>query len=146
VWCDDAFDNAYNRYVEASDDVARDEAVQDMLARLVGQTAEIVLFAPDQVQAFRTDNVTGLLREPSEQRVVTFWPGIDQYRQVVAAQEPAGEDLPTITFFAIAAVVVVLFAAVLWIAYRLGRSRPPVDGDVELAVHGEGITGERSPT
>ena len=146
VWCDDAFDNAYNRYVEASDDVTRDEAVQDMLARLVGETAEIVLFAPDQVQAFRTDNVTGLLREPSEQRVVTFWPGIDQYRQVVAAQEPAGEDLPTVTFFAIAAVVVVLFAAVLWIAYRLGRSRPPVDGDVELAVDGEGVTGERSPT
>ncbi|MGQ0823922.1 MAG: ABC transporter substrate-binding protein [Actinomycetota bacterium] len=145
TWCDATYDAAYDRYLGTTDTATQHAAVRDMVTRLVTETAEIVLLAPDELQAFRRDGVDGVLREPSDVRLVTLWPGIEHYREIVVAREPAGEELPTTTFVAIAAAVVVAFAAALAVAARLGRSRSPVDRDVQLAVDGERLPRDGPP-
>ena len=87
-----------------------------MVQRLAEQSAEVVLFAPDQLQSFTTRNVTGLLEEPSDPRLVVFWPSVQQYGNVHATPAPASEELPNRTFAALAitgAVVVGLGVVVI---------------------------------
>ena len=85
--------------------------MHEMVRQLAGDGVEVVLFAPDDVQAFRTDNVVGLLQPPDAVRLVTMWPSVAQYRDVAAAPGTASEELPTSTFVALAIGVFALAAA-----------------------------------
>jgi ABC-type transport system substrate-binding protein len=99
--CDPAFDAAFATFT-TGDVAMRHDAVQEMTRLLTSDATEIPLFAPDELQAFRTDNVTGMLREPEQVRLVTFWPSVQQYREMVAGAPAASEELPTSTFAALA--------------------------------------------
>ena len=81
IWCDASYDAAFAQYAAATDAAARQAAARTMVRRLADGRPEIVLFAPDQLQAFRTDNVTGFLREPSDVRLVVFWPSVAAVRR-----------------------------------------------------------------
>jgi peptide/nickel transport system substrate-binding protein len=116
--CDAEFQQQYERYMATRDTTTRVDAVHEMTRRLVAQ-GEVVLFAPDELQAFRTDNVTGLLREPDDVRLVVFWPSVQAYQEVVPTSVPGGEDIPTSAFVLIALVVVGATAAALVVAARV---------------------------
>jgi ABC-type transport system substrate-binding protein len=116
IWCDAEYDSAFARYASAPDIDGRRDAARAMVQRLADQSAEVVLFAPDQLQSFTTRNVTGLLQEPSDPRLVVFWPSVQQYRNVKPTPAPASEELPNRTFAALAitgAVVVGLGVVVI---------------------------------
>ena len=81
----------------------------------------IPLFEPDTLQAFRTDNVTGFLREPSQRSLVVFGPTVAQYASIAAAQPPPGEQLGNGTYAAGAAVLLVICGAGYWVASRLRK-------------------------
>src|SRR5207245_2385788 len=84
-------------------------------------TNAVGLFQPDTLQAFRTDNVTGFLREPSQRSLVAFGPTTAQYGAIVAAQPPPGEYVSNIRYATGAAILLALCAAGYWIASRLRR-------------------------
>jgi ABC-type transport system substrate-binding protein len=81
----------------------------------------IPLLQPDLLQAFRTDNVTGFLREPSQRSLVVFGPTVDQYSSIVAAQRPPGEQLSNAAYVIGAIVLLALCGAAYWIASRFRR-------------------------
>lgn len=88
-------------------------------------TDAIVLFEPDTLQAFRTDNVAGFLREPSHRSLVVFGPTVTQYGTIVAAPPPPGEELDNISYAIGAAILLTLCAAAYWIASILRRRFAP---------------------
>jgi peptide/nickel transport system substrate-binding protein len=147
VFCDAQYEESFARFSEARDTPTRQTLAHEMVRQLAGEGVEVVLFAPDDVQAFRTDNVIGLLQPPDDVRLVTMWPSVAQYRDVTPARARASEELPTRTFVVLAIGVFALAAgAAVVVEVIRRRSRPPVDGDVEPAVTGEGVAGERGPT
>jgi ABC-type transport system substrate-binding protein len=79
------------------------------------------LFEPDVLQAFRTDNVTGFLREPSQRSLVVFGPTTAQYGAIVASHQPPGEYVSNVRYAIGAAVLLALCAAGYWIASRIRR-------------------------
>ena len=81
----------------------------------------IPLFQPDTLQAFRTGNVTGFLREPSQRSLVVFGPTVAQYASIAAAQPAPGEQLGNGTYAAGAAVLLAICAAGYWVASRLRK-------------------------
>ena len=116
IWCDATYDAAFAAYTAAPDATGRRDAAHTMVQRIAEQATEVVLFAPDQLQSFTTRNVTGLLQEPSDPRLVVFWPSVQQYGDVHATPAPAAEELPNRTFAALAitgAVVVGLGVVVI---------------------------------
>jgi hypothetical protein len=92
-------------------DIDRLHALNNVTVNPVGGT----------VQAFRTDNVTGFLPEPSRPSLVVFGPTVTQYAAIVAAQRPPGEQLSNATYAIGAAVLLVLCAAAYWIAALVRR-------------------------
>ena len=85
---------------------------------------EIVLFAPDSLQAYRSDDITGILRRPDEERLVVFWPSIEQYREMVRAAPAASEEIPGPTFAALAiGGAIVVTAGVVVIDRRIQARR-----------------------
>jgi peptide/nickel transport system substrate-binding protein len=121
--CDAEYDAAFERLVSSSDPTVRADAVHEMVRRLATEALEVVLFAPHELQAYRTDRVTGMLREPDDERLVVFWPSVLHYRNLRAAQTPGGEDIPDAAFAAIAAGVGVASLAALAVAARARRHR-----------------------
>jgi len=75
----------------------------------------------DGLQAFRTDNVTGFLREPEQPSRIVFGPTVSQYAGVIAASRPPGEQLSNAAYATGAGVLLVLGAAAYWIATRVRR-------------------------
>lgn len=145
VWCDPAFDDAFEQ-LAGSDTARRLDAVHRMTEQLATEAVEIVLFAPDELQAFRGDHVFGLLREPSDERLVALWPSALHYKDVVRAAPPAGEEVPTSLFVVLAIAVGVVATAGTVVVTRRVRSRgPAVDRDVEGAAGREGLAPERPP-
>jgi peptide/nickel transport system substrate-binding protein len=71
------------------------------------------------VQAFRTDNVTGFLPEPSRPSLVVFAPTVTQYAGIVRASRPPGEQLSNVTYALAAVVLAALCVAAYWIASRV---------------------------
>ena len=92
-------------------DIGRLHALNGVTVDPVGHT----------VQAFRTDNVTGFLPEPSRPSLVVFGPSVAQYAGVVAASRPQGEQLSNGAYAIGAAVLLALCAAAYWIASRVRR-------------------------
>jgi ABC-type transport system substrate-binding protein len=95
-------------------------AVERFVRREVPTNA-IGLFEPDILQAFRADNVTGFLREPSQRSLVAFGPTTAQYGAIVAAQRPPGEHVSNIRYATGAAILLALCAVAYWIASRVHR-------------------------
>ena len=85
VLCDAQYEEAFARFSAASDPPTQQAAAHEMVRQLASEGVEVVLFAPDDVQAFRTDNVVGLLQPPDAVRLVTMWPSVAQYRDAVPA-------------------------------------------------------------
>jgi peptide/nickel transport system substrate-binding protein len=110
IWCDAEYDAAFAQFDTTNNLGVRSTAVHNMLRRLVAGVPEVVLFAPDQLQAFRPDHIAGILRRPEQPRLVTLWPSVEQYRGMHAAPPAASEELPAATFaalaFGLAAVIV----------------------------------------
>jgi hypothetical protein len=71
------------------------------------------------VQAFRTDNVTGFLPEPSRPGRVVFAPTVAQYAGIVRASSPPGEQLSNLTYAIAAVALAALCLAGYWIASRV---------------------------
>lgn len=105
VWCDARYDAAYETFASTSDTATRVDAAQEMVKLLATEAVEVVLFEPDTLQGFRTDNVSGLLREPRDERLVVFWPSIQQYYEAVPTSTLGGEEIPDSAFAGIAAAV-----------------------------------------
>jgi hypothetical protein len=123
IWCDVAYEGAFATYTAAIDPLTRRRAVHAMVARIAEQGTEIVLYAPDDVQAFRSDGVTGLLSEPSDQRLVVFWPSVEQYEQVNVAHPPRDEEFPPRTFAALTVTGLALAALVVFLVDRRVQAR-----------------------
>jgi ABC-type transport system substrate-binding protein len=81
----------------------------------------VELFQPDTLQAFRSDNVTGWLPDPELRRLVVFGPTVAQYGQLSAAGAPPGEGSSNSVYVLGAVIVLVLCAALYWIASRFRR-------------------------
>ena len=81
----------------------------------------IALFDPDTLQAFRIDNVSGFLREPSQRSLVVFGPTVAPYGDIVAAQPPVQEQLSNKAYAIGAAVILVLCGLGYWIASRVRK-------------------------
>lgn len=92
-------------------DVARLHALNGVTVNPVG----------DLVQAFRNDNVTGFLPEPTRPGPVVFGPSIAPYFGIVAASKPPGEQLSDLTYAEGGLVVAALCVLTYWIASRLRR-------------------------
>jgi ABC-type transport system substrate-binding protein len=88
-------------------------------------TDAIGLFEPDILQAFRTDNVTGFLREPSHRSLVAFGPTVAQYGAIVAAPPPPGEEMSNVSYAVGGAILLALCAAAYWIASILRKRLAP---------------------
>jgi ABC-type transport system substrate-binding protein len=73
------------------------------------------------VEAFRTDNVTGFLPEPSRPSSIVFGPAVTQYSAIVASHLPPGEELSNGAYAIGGAVMLVLCAAAYWILSRIRR-------------------------
>lgn len=71
------------------------------------------------LQAFRTDNVTGFLPDPSRAGPVVFGPTVAQYAGIVAASRPPGEQLSNLTYLIGAVVLLALCAAGYVVMARL---------------------------
>jgi ABC-type transport system substrate-binding protein len=112
IWCDADYDAAYGRFATSANTAVRQEAAHAAVERLIEGVPEVVLFAPDELQAYRTDDITGIQRRPEDERLVVFWPSVGQYRQMVAAAPAASEEVPNSTF----AVLVVAAAVVTGVA------------------------------
>lgn len=85
----------------------------------------IGLFEPDTLQAFRSDHVTGFLREPSQRSLIVFGPTVAQYGSIVAAAQPPGEQLSTLTYVIGAIVLLALCGVAYWLASLLRRRFVP---------------------
>jgi ABC-type transport system substrate-binding protein len=85
----------------------------------------IGLFEPDTLQAFRTDNVTGFLREPSHRSLVVFGPTVAQYGAIVAAPPPPGEEIGNVSYAVGAAILLALCAAAYWLASMVRKRFAP---------------------
>ncbi len=103
VWCDASYEAAFATYAAATDVETRRSSVHTMVRTLTDAATEIVLFAPDELQAFRTDNITGILREPSDVRLVAFGASTEGYGQIRAAVPVSDGELPGRTFAALTA-------------------------------------------
>ena len=101
VWCDASYEAAFATYAAATDVETRRSSVHTMVRTLTDAATEIVLFAPDELQAFRTDNITGILREPSDVRLVAFGASTESYGQIRAAPPVSDGELPSRTFAAL---------------------------------------------
>jgi len=101
VWCDPRYEAAFAA-LAAGDEAARTEAVHGMVSLLAEEGVEVTLFEPDILQGLRTDNVTGLLREPRTERLVVLWPSVQQYGEAVPTSTLGGEHIPDSVFAAIA--------------------------------------------
>jgi peptide/nickel transport system substrate-binding protein len=124
IWCDAEYDAAFARYSATSDPAVRQAAARTMVRRLTDGLPEIVLFAPDELQAYRVDNVAGIQRDPDVSRLVVFWPSAEQYRGMVPAAAAASEELPVGTFAALAiASAAVVTAGVVVIDRRIQARR-----------------------
>ncbi|MDZ4825563.1 MAG: ABC transporter substrate-binding protein, partial [Actinomycetota bacterium] len=102
IWCDPRYDAEYDVFAATTDTATRIGAVQEMVRLLAVEAPEVVLFEPDTLQGVRADNVTGLLREPSVERLAVFWPSVQQYSEAVPTSTLGGEDIPDTAFAAIA--------------------------------------------
>ncbi len=124
IWCDARYDAAFAQYSATSDPATRQAAARTMVRRLTDGLPEIVLFAPDELQAYRVDNVAGIQRDPDVSRLVVFWPSAEQYRGMVPAAAAASEELPAVTFAALAlASAAVVAAGVVVIDRRIQARR-----------------------
>jgi peptide/nickel transport system substrate-binding protein len=124
IWCDAEYDAAFAQYSATTDPAVRHAATRTMVRRLTDGLPEIVLFAPDELQAYRVDNIAGIQREPDVSRLVVFWPSAEQYRGMVPAAAAASEELPTGTFAALAiASAAVVTAGVVVIDRRIQARR-----------------------
>jgi ABC-type transport system substrate-binding protein len=95
--------------------------------------ADVVgLFEPDTLQAFRTDNVSGFLRDPEIRSLVVFGPTVAQYGQLTAALPPPGEQLSNTVYWVGAVIVLVLCVAAFlfaaWIRRRFVPSKETYEG------------------
>ena len=100
--------------------------------RLTEQAKTVGLFEPDTLQAFRSDNVTGWLREPQQPSLVVFGPTVSQYGTLVAAPPPPSENLSRATY-AVGAVAVLaacgaVYAIAAWIRRRYVLSKETHEG------------------
>jgi peptide/nickel transport system substrate-binding protein len=124
VWCDAAYDDAFARFAAATSPASRQAAARDMVRRLADGLPEVVLFAPDELQAYRVDDVAGILRNPEESRLVVFWPSVEQYREMVPAAPAASEEIPATTFALLAiGTLVAVTAGVVVIDRRIQARR-----------------------
>jgi peptide/nickel transport system substrate-binding protein len=123
IWCDPRYETAYEDFAATRDPAVRIAAVQTMVELLASEAVEVVLFTPDTLQSFRTDNVTGFLREPADERLVAFWPSVQQYSQIVPTATLGGEDIPDIAVAAIGVVVLVATGAVVVAVRLFGRRK-----------------------
>jgi peptide/nickel transport system substrate-binding protein len=101
IRCDPEFDASFVR-ARDGDFATRRDAVRSMITRLATEGVEVVLYAPDDLQAYRSDNIGGLLRELEEERLVVLWPSTAGYAQAVRAEIPGGEEIPDLAFALIA--------------------------------------------
>jgi peptide/nickel transport system substrate-binding protein len=120
--CDPAYDAAFATFTTA-DAVGRRAAAQQMTRLLVADDTELALFAPDELQAFRTDNIDGMLREPQQTRLVVFWPSVEQYREMTKATPPPAEELPTMTYVGLAVAVAAVAALAMFALDRVIQAR-----------------------
>jgi peptide/nickel transport system substrate-binding protein len=141
-WCDAAYDASFAQLQSTTDTATRHDLVHAMSRTLAADAIEVDLFTPDRLQAYRTDHVTGMLREPRDERLVAFWPGVEHYSAIVPAQVKGGQDPPTSIFVTVTIVVVAIALLAVAIIAWLRRSRKPVDGDVPGTVGGEGLATE----
>ena len=79
------------------------------------------MFEPDTLQAFRTDNVSGFLRDPEIRSLVVFAPTVAQYSQLIAAPPPPGEQLGNTSYAVGAVIVLVLCLAAFFVATWVRR-------------------------
>jgi ABC-type transport system substrate-binding protein len=121
-WCDASFDAAHARFVQSNDPAERQALAQQMLRRAAAQNAELALLAPDVRQAFRSDHISGWLREPTQQRLIAFGPSVQQYDQLLSATAPPGETPGNAVllagFLVLAGGCVVLYLVAVWIRRR----------------------------
>jgi ABC-type transport system substrate-binding protein len=120
--CDPAYDAAFEAFTNA-DAAGRRDAAQQMTRLLVGEGTEVALFAPDELQAFRTDNIDGMLRKPEQTRLVVFWPSVEQYREMAKAAPLASEELPAATYLGLAIGVGIVAAIVIVVLDRVVQAR-----------------------
>jgi len=92
---------------------------------LTAQAQVVGLFEPDTLQAFRTDNVTGFLRDPEIRSLVVFAPTVSQYGQLTAAPPPPGEQLSSTSYAVGAVIVLVLCIAAFLFAAWIRRGYVP---------------------
>jgi ABC-type transport system substrate-binding protein len=134
IWCDAEYDAAYARFATSSDPTAQEAAARSAVARLTEGLPEVVLFAHDQLQAYRVDNITGIQRHPEDNRLVVFWPSVAQYRGMVKTPPAASEELPTSTFVLLAVAGLVATALAVVVVDRLvSRSRAQARRNSETA-------------
>jgi ABC-type transport system substrate-binding protein len=119
-WCDASYDELFRQF-DAADVTTRSELARRMLERAVDQNVELALFAPDVAQAFRSDNVSGWLREAEEERLVVFAPSIEQYHELTPATAPPGEEPGNGVLVAGALALAAGFAAVAVVTTRIRR-------------------------
>lgn len=141
-WCDAGYDALFAELQSTTDTATRHDLVDRMQRTLAADAIEIDLFTPDRLQAYRTDHVTGMLREPRGERLVSFWPSVAHYSAIVSAHVKGGQDPPTSIFVTVTIAVVVTAVLAAMVIAWMRRSRKPVDGDVPGTVGGERLAPE----
>jgi peptide/nickel transport system substrate-binding protein len=126
-WCDASYDALYERFVTDHNPSSRAELARRMLQRAVDQHVETALLAPDTLQAFRSDHISGWLRRPDEQRLVVFAPSVESYDQLTPAMPPPGEDPGNGILLAGGVALAVIFGGLFATAVLLRRRNSAPD-------------------
>jgi hypothetical protein len=104
-----------------------------MLQRAVDQYVEVALLAPDTLQGFSNDSISGWLRRPDEQRLVVFAPSVEQYDQLAPATPPPGEEPGNGVLVTGGIVLAVIFGLAYLVAVVIRRKSTATGGDVAAA-------------
>ena len=121
-YCNPEFDKLYQAQHVELDQGKRAELVKQELAMNYEDTPSIVLWYPNQLEAYRSDRFTGFTKQPSDGGAIANQVGYWGYTSVEPVSESTGSEdgggLSAGAWIGIAVAVIVGGGGVLWFATR----------------------------
>lgn len=118
--CDRQYDSWYEQQTAELDRAARTRLVHDMLERLHTNVSQVVLFYPANLEVYRRDRITGLVRRPAEGGSVSGWWSLPSVRPLA----PAAPATRRTAVLATGGTVLVVAVAAAMVLRRRRDTRP----------------------
>lgn len=119
-WCDEEYDELYERQKVELDHDARVGIVHEMLELFYERSTYVVLLEEPDLQAYRTDRFDGWVRQPAETGPVMFTLSSPSYAQLTPVESAGGDGISPLLIVALVAGGVLLIGGGAW---AFARSR-----------------------